>query len=82
MDKRLWNAIQELMDAADYTVTALDRYADYVGNPFYGMMEPNAALSAQSCLKDALDTVEQLMPPDPETDMEKAIARAEYEEDR
>jgi len=82
MDRELWLAIHELMDAADFACGPLDKYSDYEDRPDGGLMEPNAALTAMSCLMDAITQVEKLMPPDPESDMEKAVARSEYEEDR
>jgi hypothetical protein len=82
MDRALWNAIQELLDAADFALGPLDRYSDFEDDPLGPTMVPNAALTAHSCLESAIAGVEKLMPPDPESDLEKAIARAEYEEDR
>lgn len=66
MNKQLWNAIQELMDAADYAIDKLDRYTDYVDDKFSHQLVPNDALSAQRCLKEALSTVQDLMPEVPE----------------
>ena len=82
MDRKLWKAIQELLDAADYALGPLDRYSDFVEDPIGPTMVPNEALSAHGCLSEALERVQKLLPPDPETPMEQAIARAEYEEDR
>lgn len=84
MDKRLWDAIQELLDAAEYALGPLDRYSDYEDDspPGPPVMVPNTALSAHGCLKEAYETVEKLMPPDPETATERAACRAEYEEER
>lgn len=82
MDKRLWTAIQELLDEAEYAVTVLDRYQDYEDDPLGPVMVPNAAMTAHSGLSAAAERVSNLMPPDPETPQEQAIARAEYEEDR
>lgn len=61
MDKRLWNAIQEMLDAADYAIDKLDRYTDYVDDKFSHQLVPNDALSAQSCLKEAFATLDALM---------------------
>jgi hypothetical protein len=82
MDKKLWLAIHELMDAADFALGPLDRYSDYEDDPLGPTMVPNAALTAHGCLESAIAGVEKLMPEDPETPLETAIARAEYEEDR
>jgi len=82
MDKRLWTAIQELLDEAEYAVTALDRYQDWMDDPFDLQPAPNAAMVAYSGLKSAYERVNNMMPPDPETPHEIAVARAEYEEDR
>jgi hypothetical protein len=71
MDKKLWTAIQGLLDEAEYAITVLDRYQDY-----------NAAMVAYTHLMEAVRRLEALMPEDPETPLETAIARAEYEEDR
>ena len=66
MDKRLWEAIQELLDAADYALGPLDNYSDYVSEPLnYGISVPNDALTAHSLLKQAIDEVEKLMPKEP-----------------
>jgi hypothetical protein len=81
MDKKLWTAIQELIEAADYAVGVLDRYADYQDDED-GDMVPNPPLRALTELEEWATAVEKLMPPDPESDTEKAVARAEYEEDR
>ena len=61
MDKRLWTAIQEMLDAANYAIEQLDRYTDYEDDPFGQQMVPNGALSAQSCLKEAFSTLDALM---------------------
>lgn len=82
MDRKLWNAIQELLDAAEYALGPLDRYADYEDDPMGPVMVPNAAMSAHACLSEAAETVSKLMPPDPETPLETAISRAEYQENR
>lgn len=82
MDKALWKAVQELLDAAEYALGPLDNYSDYEDSPYDLRPEPNAALTAHSLLKEAIADVDRLMPPNPETPMETAIARAEYEEDR
>lgn len=83
MDKRLWNAIQELLDAAEYALQPLDRYSDYEDDGTPGpLMVPNQAMSAHACLSEAAETVSKLMPPDPETPLEVAVGRGEYEEDR
>ena len=81
MDAKRWTAIQELLDAAEYANTALDRYADYMDDPMGPVMIPNDAMTAMSCLTEAAEAVSKLMP-NPETPMERLIARAEYEEDR
>jgi len=82
MDKQLWNAIQELLDAAEYALGPLDRHSDYEDDPLSPVMVPNAALSAHGCLKAAAEAVSKLMPPEPETPMERLIARAEFMEER
>ena len=61
MDKRLWNAIQELMDAADYALGPLDRYSDFTEDPMGPTMVPNEAMSAHACLSEALETAQKLM---------------------
>jgi hypothetical protein len=81
MDKKLWIAIQELIEAADYAAGVLNRYADYEDGD-YGVQAPNRELIAMGNLEEWATAVEKLMPPDPESDTEKAVARAEYEEDR
>lgn len=82
MDKALWKAVQELLDAAEYALGPLDNYSDYDTDPYSMNYGPNEALSAHKLLKEAIADVDRLMPPNPETPMETAIARAEYEEDR
>ena len=69
MDRKLWTAIQELLDAADYALGPLDRHSDYEDDPFGVTMVPNAALSAHACLSEAAEQVAKLMPPDPITSM-------------
>jgi hypothetical protein len=61
MDKRLWNAIQELIEAADYAVGVLDRWADFQddGN---GGQEANPPLRALTDLETTATAVEKLMP--------------------
>lgn len=61
MDKRLWNAIHELLDAAEYALQPLDRYSDFEDDPMGPKMVPNAALSAHACLSEAAETVQKLM---------------------
>lgn len=61
MNRELWNAIQEMLDAANYAIDKLDRYTDYVDDKFSHQLVPNDALSAQSCLKEAFNTLEALM---------------------
>ena len=82
MDKRLWDAIQELLDAAEYALGPLDNYSDYMDDPLGPVMIPNDAMTAHSCLSEAAERVSKLIPLDPESPMERAVARAEYEEDR
>jgi hypothetical protein len=82
MDKELWNAIRELIEAADYAVGVLDRYADYQDDEGGVTQSPNPPLRALTDLETTATAVEKLMPEDPETPLETAIARAEYEEDR
>jgi hypothetical protein len=82
MDKKLWTAIRELLDEAEYAVTTLDRYQDWEDHPHDLQPTANAAMVAHVHLKQAMERVEKLMPEDPETPLETAIARAEYEEDR
>lgn len=82
MDKKLWTAIQELLDEAEYAVTVLDRYEGDEWDDWAKMMVPNPAAIAKDGLAKAAERLEELMPPDPESPMEQAIARAEYEEDR
>jgi hypothetical protein len=81
MDRALWNAIQELIEAADYAVGVLDRWADFEDD-VDGTQNPNPPLRALTDLENTATAVEKLMPPDPESPLERAIARAEYEEDR
>lgn len=78
MDKRLWNAVQELLDAAEYALGSLDRYSDYEDDPMGPVMVPNAALSAHGCLKEAAGRVEALMPPDPETPNPNSTSRSRW----
>lgn len=61
MDKRLWNAIQELLDAAEYALGPLDNHSDFEDDPNGPTMVPNAALSAHACLSEAAETVSKLM---------------------
>jgi hypothetical protein len=82
MDKKLWTAIQELLDEAEYAVTVLDRYEGDEWDNWAKQMVPNSAAISKAALGVATDRVSELMPPDPETPLETAIARAEYEEDR
>ena len=82
MDKRLWTAIQELLDEAEYAVTVLDRYEGDEWDDWAKRMVPNGAAFAKDGLGNAAERVSKLMPPDPETPLEQSIARAEYEEDR
>jgi hypothetical protein len=82
MDKRLWNAIHDLLDAADFALKPLDRYSDYEDDPLGPVMVPNAALTAHSLLSEMMEMVANLMPPHPDTPMETAVSRAEYLEDR
>jgi len=82
MDKKLWTAINELLDEAEYARNVLDRYEGDEWDNWAKRMVPNSAAISKSSLEAAAARVEKLMPPDPETPMEQAIARAEYEEDR
>ena len=50
MEKRLFDAISEMLDAAAYAIDKLDNYTDYMDDKFSHQMVPNDALSAQSCL--------------------------------
>lgn len=61
MDKRLWNAIHELLDAAEYALQPLDRYSDFEDDPMGPTMVPNQAMSAHACLAEAAETVQKLM---------------------
>lgn len=61
MKADLWNAIQELLDAANFAVEKLERYTDYEDDPFAQMMVPNGALTAQKCLREAFHTLDALM---------------------
>lgn len=61
MKADLWNAVQEMLDAANYAIEKLERYTDYEDDPFAQMMVPNDALSAQKCLKEAFSTLDDLM---------------------
>jgi hypothetical protein len=81
MEKKLWTAIQELIEAGDYATNVLSRRADFEDGD-YGVSTPNIELVALTELESALTAVEKLLPVDPETPLEKAVARAEYEEDR
>ena len=82
MDKRLWTAIQKLLDEAEYAVTTLNLYEGDEWDDWAKRMVPNSAAVAKEGLEIAIERLGKLMPPDPETPMEQAIARAEYEEDR
>jgi hypothetical protein len=82
MDKRLWTAVQELLDEAEYAVKVLDRYEGDEWDDWAKRMVPNSAAISKENLEYVINRVEKLMPPDPETPLETAIARAEYEEDR
>lgn len=61
MDKRLWTAIQELLDAAEYALQPLDRYSDFEDDPMGPVMVPNQAMSAHACLAEAAEAVSKLM---------------------
>jgi hypothetical protein len=82
MDRKLWTAIQELLDEAEYAVTVLDRYEGDEWDDWGKQMVPNSAAISKDALNAAAERVARLMPEDPETPLETAIARAEYEEDR
>jgi hypothetical protein len=82
MDKRLWTAIQELLDEAEYAVKVLDNYEGDEWDNWAKQMVPNSAAISKDALNAAAERVAKLMPEDPETPLETAIARAEYEEDR
>jgi hypothetical protein len=82
MNRKLWTAIQELLDEAEYAVTVLDRYEGDEWDDWAKRMVPNNAAVSKSALDAAAERVAKLMPEDPETPLETAIARAEYEEDR
>ena len=61
MDKKLFDAISEMLDAANYAIDKLDRYTDYVDDKFNHQLVPNDALSAQACLKEAFNTLDAMM---------------------
>ena len=82
MDRALWKAITILLDEAEYAVKVLDRYQDFEADPHDLQPSPNPAMVAYIHLQKAVELVEKLMPEDPESAIEKAVARAEYEEDR
>jgi hypothetical protein len=82
MDRKLWTAVQELIEAANYAVGVLDRYADFQDDEGGVTQSPNPPLRALTDLENTATAVERLMPENPETSLETAIARAEYEEDR
>ena len=82
MDRELWKAINSLLDEAEFAVGLLKEHARYEHDPRDRQPEPNSEIISAKELKSAIDWVEKLMPPEPETDLEKAIARAEYEENR
>jgi hypothetical protein len=82
MDKKLWAAIQELLDEAEYAVTVLDRYEGDEWDDWAKRMVPNSAAISKENLESAINRLDAMMPEDPETPLEMAIARAEYEEDR
>lgn len=60
MRAHLWNAIHEMMDAAEYAVEALDNYSDVIDGE-YGQPEPNRAMEAMSWLRDKLEILETQM---------------------
>jgi hypothetical protein len=62
MDRALWKAIQELIEAADYAVGVLDRYADYQDDEGGVTQSPNPPLRALTDLETAATAVEKLMP--------------------
>lgn len=61
MDRALWKAIHELIEAADYAVGVLDRYADFQDDGDGGQ-EANPPLRALTDLEEAATAVEKLMP--------------------
>lgn len=61
MDKKLFDAISEMLDAASYAIDKLERYTDYDDDKFSHQLVPNDALSAQSCLKEAFNTLDAMM---------------------
>ena len=62
MDRALWKAIHELIEAADYAVGVLDRYADYQDDEAGGPQYPNPPLRALTDLEESATAVEKLMP--------------------
>jgi hypothetical protein len=82
MDKKLWDAIQGLLDEAAYAASVLDNYEGDEWDNWAKQMVPNNAAVSKEGLKSAINRLEAMMPEDPETPLEKSLARAEYEEDR
>ena len=82
MDKKLWDAIQGLLDEATYAASVLDNYEGDEWDNWAKQMVPNSAAVSKEGLESAINHLEALMPEDPETPLEKSLASAEYEEDR
>lgn len=81
MDRKLWNAIHDVLDAAEYALRPLDNHSDLAADE-NGVMTPNDALRAHALLSETIETLGNMMPPCPETPAETAVSRAEYMEDR
>jgi hypothetical protein len=82
MDRKLWNAIQELLDIAESSAKTLDRFAGDTWDKWAGQMVPNEALICQTELEACVARVEELMPaaPDDLPDMGALIGKAHREE--
>lgn len=64
MNKHLWNAVHELLDAAQYAEEVLDNYSDVVDGED-GQPEPNKAMSAIMSIRHAVENTYLLMPKEP-----------------
>jgi hypothetical protein len=72
MDRKLWTALQELLDQADYAVEVLGRYQDWEDHPYDLQPTPNNAMIAYSGLKKAAERVNEMLAPiDTTTELEE-----------
>jgi hypothetical protein len=66
MDRKLWVAINDLLDIADGAAKVLDNYTGDEWDKWANQMVPNDALVYQTELERAVEAVEKLMPADSE----------------